>query len=81
MTSPWPVLQHQAEVPRDGIEPPTRGFSIVGGEASAVRIQRKTRAIGPFAPTTAAPVPQRVIKIVVPRTVGRHRGSDRAHPE
>src|SRR5262245_2728775 len=48
-------------VPRDGIEPPTRGFSRLGGE-------RKSRRLGPFSGVDAAPVPQKArIPLVQPR--------------
>jgi hypothetical protein len=58
-------------VPRDGIEPPTRGFSRLGNP-------RKSRRFGPFHGPTAAPVPQKPkIRPVQPR---HPAVEDRGHP-
>ena len=55
-------------VRRDGIEPPTRGFSSA---CEGRPICKRSRRLGPFAGPTAAPVPQRWIRVVQPRTVGK----------
>jgi hypothetical protein len=65
-------------VPRDGIEPPTRGFSRTSG-AGKKRNQVKT--FGPFAKGLAAGLPQELVPIVQPRTRQRRdrKGGELLH--
>jgi hypothetical protein len=55
-------------VPRDGIEPPTRGFSSVADEPKTSRKPRPFRRFGPFQKRSAAPVPHALIPVTKPRT-------------
>jgi len=67
-SSEKPPENGDLKVPRDGIEPPTRGFSKVSRSRGK---RNQIRTFGPFVGGLAAGMPQELVPIVRPRTKKR----------
>jgi hypothetical protein len=66
------LKERVSSVPRDGIEPPSRGFS--SGSRTTI-IKKENSYLGPFAKAAASKMPQ--IPLVYPRTKPRPRRRSR----